>query len=124
MKVSDVWLQQFLNVRSTVYTRNSNIFRIHNSKHAWLTARLTLKNERGLRASESMLLDNSVNCILQQIHSNTVIILIQIHPAVFNITEIHTKCTVKHNTVLHGPDVPKHAARCCLALGSCVCRFT
>jgi len=34
MKVSDVWLQQFPNVRSTVYTGNSNIFRIYNSKQA------------------------------------------------------------------------------------------
>jgi len=34
MKVSDVRLQQFLNVRSTVYTGNSNIFRIYNSKCA------------------------------------------------------------------------------------------
>jgi len=33
-KVSDVWLQQTLNVRSTVYNGNSNIFRIYNSKRA------------------------------------------------------------------------------------------
>jgi hypothetical protein len=130
MKVSDVRLQQFLNVRSTVYTGNLNIFRIYNSKRAWVTARLTLKNERWSRASENMLLDNFVNCILHQIRSNSVIIFIQIHPTVFTITEIHRKCTVKHitfmpyNTVLHGSGEPKHAAQCCLALRSCVGRYT
>jgi hypothetical protein len=129
-KASDVWLQQFLNVRSTVSTGNSNIFRIYNSKHAWLTARLTLKTESGLRAPENMLLDNFVNCILHQIRSNRVNIFIQSHPAVFTITEIHRKYTVKHNpfmpysTVLHGSDEPKHAAQCCLALKSCVCQYT
>ena len=99
-KVSDVWLQQILNVRSTVYNGNSNIFKIYNSKRASVTARLTLKNERGLRASENMLLDNFVNCILHQIRSNRVTIFIHFHPTVFTITEIHRKCTVKDNTFM------------------------
>lgn len=116
MEVSDGRLQQFLNLRSIVYTGNSNIFRIYNSKHARLTALPTLKNERGLRASENFLLDNFVNCILHQIRSNRVIIYIQIHPAVFIITEIQRKCTVKHNTFM--------PAQCCLALRSCVCPYT
>jgi len=128
-KVSDVWLQQILNVRSTVYNDNSNIFRIYNSKRVWVTARLTLKNERRLRASDNMLLDNCVNCILHQIRSNKLTIFIHFHPAVFTIAEIHRTCTVKHstfmpyNTVLHGSDNPKHAAQCWLTRRRCVCRY-
>jgi len=65
-----------------------------------------------------MLLDSFVNCILHEIRSNMVTILIHFHPGVFTVTEIPWKCTVKHNTfmpyntVLRGSDEPKHAAQC------------